>query len=362
MAYIESIKLSNFRNYESLELSFDKGTNIFYGDNAQGKTNILESVYLCGTSKSHKGSKDREIIRFEQDEAHIRMMVGKDSMSYKIDMHLRKNKAKGVAINGLPIKKARELLGVVNLVFFSPEDLNIIKNGPGERRRFMDAELCQLDKLYLTDLAGYNHVLNQRNKLLKDIAFQESLKDTLEIWDEQFVQYGREIIETRRRFIDEIHGIMEEIHSSITGNREKIELVYEPSVTGENFYQELSKNREKDCRFKQTSVGPHRDDFSVKVNGIDIRRYGSQGQQRTAALSLKLSEIYMVKKVIKDMPVLLLDDVLSELDSNRQNYLLNSISHVQTMITCTGLDDFIDKRFHINKIFKVIDGDVFCPS
>lgn len=362
MAYIESIKLSNFRNYESLELSFDKGTNIFYGDNAQGKTNILESVYLCGTSKSHKGSKDREIIRFDQDEAHIRMMVGKDSMSYKIDMHLRKNKAKGVAINGLPIKKARELLGVVNLVFFSPEDLNIIKNGPGERRRFMDAELCQLDKLYLTDLAGYNHVLNQRNKLLKDIAFQESLKDTLEIWDEQFVQYGREIIETRRRFIDEINGIMEEIHSSITGNREKIELVYETSVTGENFYQELSKNREKDCRFKQTSVGPHRDDFSVKVNGIDIRRYGSQGQQRTAALSLKLSEIYMVKKVIKDMPVLLLDDVLSELDSNRQNYLLNSISHVQTMITCTGLDDFIDKRFHINKIFKVIDGDVFCPS
>lgn len=226
----------------------------------------------------------------------------------------------------------------------------------------MDLELCQLDKLYLSNLSSYNHVLNQRNKLLKDIAFQESLKDTLEIWDEQFVQYGREIIETRRRFIDEIHGIMEEIHSSITGNREKIELVYEPSVTGENFYQELSKNREKDCRFKQTSVGPHRDDFSVKVNGIDIRRYGSQGQQRTAALSLKLSEIYMVKKVIKDMPVLLLDDVLSELDSNRQNYLLNSISHVQTMITCTGLDDFIDKRFHINKIFKVIDGDVFCPS
>ena len=168
MAYIESIKLSNFRNYESLELSFDKGTNIFYGDNAQGKTNILEAVYLCGTSISHKGSKDREIIRFEQDEAHIRMMVGKDSMSYKIDMHLRKNKAKGVAINGLPIKKARELLGVVNLVYFSPEDLNIIKNGPSERRHFLDAELCQLDKIYLSDLSNYKNIKHQSKKLMNN--------------------------------------------------------------------------------------------------------------------------------------------------------------------------------------------------
>ena len=360
--YIESIELKNYRNYNSLALEFDKGTNIFYGDNAQGKTNILEAAYLCSTTKSHRGSKDREMIKFDADEAHIRMFVNKDGISRKIDMHLKKSKPKGIAIDGIPIRKASELFGLLNIVFFSPEDLNIIKNGPGERRRFMDLELCQLDKLYLSNLSSYNHILNQRNKLLKDIAFQDSLKDTLEIWDQQFVQYGREIIETRRRFIDEINGIMEDIHSSITGNREKIELVYEPSVASEDFYQELSKNREKDCRFKQTSVGPHRDDFCVKVNGIDIRRYGSQGQQRTAALSLKLSEIYMVKKVIKDMPVLLLDDVLSELDSNRQNYLLNSISHVQTMITCTGLDDFIDKRFHINKIFKVIDGDVFCPS
>ena len=173
--YIESIKLSNFRNYENLELHLYQGTNIFYGDNAQGKTNILESVYLCGTSRSHKGSRDKEVIRFGQDESHIRMNVCKNRMNYQIDMHLRKNKAKGVAINGMPIKKARELLGVVNLVFFSPEDLNIIKNGPSERRRFMDSELCQLDRLYLTDLAGYNHILNQRNKLLKEILGNTSL-------------------------------------------------------------------------------------------------------------------------------------------------------------------------------------------
>ena len=337
MAYIESIKLSNFRNYESLELSFDKGTNIFYGDNAQGKTNILESVYLCGTSKSHKGSKDREIIRFEQDEAHIRMMVGKDSMSYKIDMHLRKNKAKGVAINGLSIKKARELLGVVNLVFFSPEDLNIIKNGPGERRRFMDAELCQLDKLYLTDLAGYNHVLNQRNKLLKDMYKQPDLGATLDVWDMQLVNYGRKIIGKRREFVESLNEIIKEIHRNLTGGIENIEVIYEPSVESEALEESLFRNRDRDLRMKMTSSGPHRDDLMVAVNGIDIRKYGSQGQQRTAALSLKLSEIYLVEKIIHDKPVLLLDDVLSELDSSRQNYLLESIHDIQTMITCTGL-------------------------
>ena len=361
MAYIESIKLSNFRNYESLELSFDKGTNIFYGDNAQGKTNILESVYLCGTSKSHKGSKDREIIRFEQDEAHIRMMVGKDSMSYKIDMHLRKNKAKGVAINGLPIKKARELLGVVNLVFFSPEDLNIIKNGPGERRRFMDAELCQLDKLYLTDLAGYNHVLNQRNKLLKDMYKQPDLGATLDVWDMQLVNYGRKIIGKRREFVESLNEIIKEIHRNLTGGIENIQVIYEPSVESEALEESLFRNRDRDLRMKMTSSGPHRDDLMVAVNGIDIRKYGSQGQQRTAALSLKLSEIYLVEKIIHDKPVLLLDDVLSELDSSRQNYLLESIHDIQTMITCTGLDDFVSHQFTINKVFHVVAGHVYQP-
>ena len=361
MAYIESIKLSNFRNYESLELSFDKGTNIFYGDNAQGKTNILESVYLCGTSKSHKGSKDREIIRFEQDEAHIRMMVGKDSMSYKIDMHLRKNKAKGVAINGLPIKKARELLGVVNLVFFSPEDLNIIKNGPGERRRFMDAELCQLDKLYLTDLAGYNHVLNQRNKLLKDMYKRPDLGATLDVWDTQLVNYGRKIIGKRREFVESLNEIIKEIHRNLTGGIENIEVIYEPSVESEALEESLFRNRDRDLRMKMTSSGPHRDDLMVAVNGLDIRKYGSQGQQRTAALSLKLSEIYLVEKIIHDKPVLLLDDVLSELDSSRQNYLLESIHDIQTMITCTGLDDFVSHQFTINKVFHVVAGHVYQP-
>lgn len=194
--------------------------------------------------------------------------------------------------------------------------------------------------------------------MLKDIAFQPGLKDTLEVWDEQLAHYGAFLIESRKAFVEELNDIMEGIHRSITGDREQIKLVYEPSVQSSVFLEELTNARERDIRFKMTSLGPHRDDLCVKVNEIDIRKYGSQGQQRTAALSLKLSEIYMVKKIIKDMPVLLLDDVLSELDSNRQNYLLNSIRQVQTMITCTGLDDFIDRQFHMNKVFKVVEGKV----
>ena len=356
--YIESVQLQNFRNYRELQLDFDKGTNIFYGDNAQGKTNILESVYICGTTKSHKGSKDKELIRFGEEESHIRMMIKKDGLSYKIDMHLRKNKAKGVAINGLPIKKARELFGIVNLVFFSPEDLNIIKNGPGERRRFMDLELCQLDQIYLTDLAGYNHIVNQRNRLLKDCYMNPGLRSTLDVWDMQMVDYGKKIIGKREAFVEELNEIARGLHKGLTGGLEELEILYEPSVTAAEFEDKLSRNRERDLRMKLTSVGPHRDDFCVKVNGIDIRRYGSQGQQRTAALSLKLSEIYLVKKKIRDTPVLLLDDVLSELDSSRQTYLLESIHDIQTLITCTGLDDFVNSRISLDKVFRVTEGRV----
>lgn len=360
--YIESIQLKNFRNYQSLELDFDQGTNILYGDNAQGKTNVLEAVYLCGTTKSHKGSRDRDMIRFGEEESHIRMIVHKEFITYKIDMHLKKNKAKGVAINGVPIKKAKELFGIVNLVFFSPEDLNIIKDGPAERRRFLDFELCQLDKIYLSELTDYNHILNQRNKLLKDLVFQPYLEETMEIWDRQLADYGMRLIRKRKKFIQELNEIIRKIHRNLTGDTETIELIYEPNVDPENFEAKLQENQERDKKMKLTSVGPHRDDFCVMVNGIDIRKFGSQGQQRTAALSLKLSEIYLVKKIIKDTPVLLLDDVLSELDSSRQMYLLDSIHDIQTLITCTGLDDLMQKPFQMNKIFKVIKGEIYIAN
>lgn len=356
--YIETIELSNFRNYDSLYLELDRETNILYGNNAQGKTNVLESIYLCGTTKSHRGSKDKEMIQFQKEEAHIRMQLVKKDIPCRIDMHLKRNKAKGIAINGIPIKKASELFGVVNMVFFSPEDLNIIKNGPSERRKFIDIELCQLNKVYLSELANYNHVLNQRNKLLKDINYYPDLKGTLDVWDEQLLNYGKRIIAERKIFIDELNHIIFDIHKNLTGEKEVLNISYEPNVDSENFKFMLEKSREKDLKLKLTSTGPHRDDVCVRINGIDIRKYGSQGQQRTAALSLKLSEIYLVKKLIKDTPVLLLDDVLSELDSSRQNYLLKSIHDIQTLITCTGLDDFINNQFKINRVFQVIDGSI----
>lgn len=356
--YLRSIELSQFRNYEKLDLKFDTGTNILYGDNAQGKTNILEAISVSGTTKSHKGSKDREMIRFGQEESHIKTVVMKQNMEYQIDIHMKKNKTKGIAVNKMPLKKASELFGILNIVFFSPEDLNIIKNGPSERRRFLDAELCQLDKIYFSDLVKYNKVLNQRNKLLKDMVFRPDLKETLPLWDEQLLEYGKKIIRRRNEFIHELNEIVLDIHRKISGEREELLLKYEPNIDDAFFQDELNRAKERDLKYCQTSVGPHRDDMLFSVSDIDIRKYGSQGQQRTSALSLKLAEIELVKKSIHETPVLLLDDVLSELDSNRQNYLLNSIHDIQTIITCTGLDEFVRNRFEINKIFNVVDGVV----
>lgn len=357
---VKSLKLKNYRNYELLNIEFDKATNIFYGDNAQGKTNILEAVYLSGMTKSHRGTKDRDLIRFENEEAHIETLIEKNGIPYQIDMHLKKNSPKGIAINKMPIRKASELFGLMNFVFFSPEDLNIIKNGPSERRRFMDLELSQLDKVYLKDLANYNRIVNQRNKLLKDYYFENKsgLMDTLDVWDMQLVNYGNRIIERRKQFIEEMNEIIFEIHQKLTGGREVIRLSYESGCGSLPLEAALSKNKERDIRMKSTSVGPHRDDICFYCGDIDIRKFGSQGQQRTAALSLKLSEIELVKRIIKDTPVLLLDDVLSELDKNRQNYLLDSIHDIQTFITCTGLDEFVNHRFAINKVFHVVDGYV----
>lgn len=359
---IKSLKLKNFRNYDLLDLEFDQSTNIFYGNNAQGKTNILESVYLCGTTKSHRGTKDRDMIKFGTEEAHIEAVIEKRNMKYQVDIHLKKNSPKGIAINKMPIRKASELFGIINIVFFSPEDLNIIKNGPSERRRFIDLELSQLDKVYLNNLSNYNRIVNQRNHLLKDIVRQggekNSLIETLDIWDIQLAGYGEKIIEAREKFVRQINKIISGIHGRLTGDTEKIELIYEPDEDSGSLYDALKKSRERDLRIKSTTCGPHRDDICFMTNGIDIRKFGSQGQQRTAALSLKLSEIELIKTVTRDTPVLLLDDVLSELDKHRQNYLLDNIYDIQTLITCTGVDEFVSHRFEINKIFHVHEGHV----
>lgn len=355
---IKSLELENFRNYDTLSMEFDSGTNILYGDNAQGKTNILEAIYLSATTKSHKGSRDKDIVNFAADEAHIRTYVIKDGLENRVDMHLRKSKSKGIAINGQKIKKAADLLGLLNVVFFSPEDLSIIKNGPAERRRFVDMELCQLDSFYLYNLNNYNKIVNQRNKLLKELFIRPELRDTLFIWDSQLVSYGSKVIERRKTFVSQLNEIIYGIHMKLSGGREELQIVYEPDVLMEDFEKKLEGCRERDIKTKQTSIGPHRDDFSFLAGDIDIRKFGSQGQQRTAALSLKLAEIELVKKITKDVPLLLLDDVLSELDSSRQNYLLSSIHDIQTIITCTGLDEFVRNRFQLDRVFEVRNGHV----
>ena len=355
---IKSLELNNFRNYQTLTIDFSEGTNILFGDNAQGKTNILEAIFVSSTTKSHKSSKDKELINFYEEEAHIRTYVEKDEEVTKVDMHLRSAKSKGIAINNQRIKKAAELMGILNVVFFSPEDLAIIKSGPSERRRFADMELCQLDSIYLYNLNNYNKVINQRNKLLKDMQSNASLKETISVWDEQLITYGSKIIEKRQEFATELNEIIGKIHKKLSGGKELLKIFYEADTSVEEFEKKLTSSIDKDIRLKQTTVGPHRDDFSFYINTIDIRKFGSQGQQRTAALSLKLSEIELIKKITKDTPVLLLDDVLSELDSSRQNFLLNSIGNIQTIITCTGLDDFVNNRFEIDRVFRVVDGSV----
>lgn len=355
---IKSLALDNFRNYENLEMDFSPDLNILFGDNAQGKTNVLEALYVCGTTKSHKGSKDRELIRIGEEEAHIRMMVEREGIEHKIDMHLKKNRSKGVAIDGVPIHRSGELFGLIHIVFFSPEDLNMIKEGPGERRRFLDMELSQMDKVYLHHLSKYNKILLQRNNLLKQLSFEKELIDTLSIWDEQLVNYGSYLIRERAKFIEELNSIIGGIHQKLTGGREEIHLIYEPNVSADSFMDKLVKGRDRDLYQKTTLTGPQRDDISFIVNDRDIRKFGSQGQQRTAALSLKLAEIELVKQVRKENPILLLDDVLSELDRNRQNYLMESIDGIQTVLTCTGLEEMIEKKKELYRIYEVKNGTV----
>ena len=356
--FVESIELNNYRNFDSLKVEFSPGVNIFFGDNAQGKTNLLESIYVSGTLRSHRGSRDKDLIRFGEDEAHIRLFFRKDSLSHRLDVHLKKNKSKGVAVDGVPVRRSGELLGMMHIVFFSPEDLSIIKEGPAGRRRFLDMELSQIDKGYMQQLVAYSKILNERNNLLKQINLYPALIDTLDGWDEQLLAAGQFLIKKREEFVYFLDEMMAKIHGQLTGGKEQIKVEYEKNVEAEKFREQLYSKRNKDISSGTTSVGPHRDDLRFKVGGIDIRKFGSQGQQRTAALSLKLSEIRLIEQVTGEKPILLLDDVLSELDAGRQSWLLESIQDIQTLISCTGLDDFVNSRISLDKVFRVKEGIV----
>lgn len=355
---IKSIELCNFRNYEREVFEFHEGTNVLYGDNAQGKTNVLEAIFVGGTTKSHRGSKDFEMIREGQKECHLRYFIEKKNRTSKVEIHMKRGNSKGIAIDGLPIKSSNELLGLSNIIFFSPEDLSIIKDGPEERRRFIDMEMCQLNKGYLFYLTKYKKILKQRNTLLKQIQENHNLKETLEIWNMQLVENGKKIIELREAFVDSLYEIMKEKHKCLTGGREEVEVRYKPNCTVKDFENQLFLAEDRDIYQGTTTVGPHRDDIIFITEGKDLRKYGSQGQKRTAALSLKMAEIEIVENIIGEKPILLLDDVLSELDRKRQNYLLENIKGIQTIITCTGLEEYVAGGINIDRTFEIVNGGI----
>lgn len=359
--YIKSLLLNNFRNYNKLNIELDKGINIFTGDNAQGKTNIVESIYYCSIGKSHRTSKDKELINWDKDEAYIKLYVCKERIDKKIEIKIFKEGKKGINVNSIKLKKISELFGIFNSVIFSPEDLRIIKDSPSYRRKFLDIELSKLNTRYYYELTQYYKVLEERNALLR--SRNHKAIDMLDIYDMQLSKYGSSIIDYRLKYIDKLNSVGSGIHNDITSNKEKIEFKYIMNFDSkENIEDQLLKNfernRKRDIEKGTTSAGPHRDDFYISINGIDTRSYGSQGQQRTAILTIKFSTLNILKEYTGEYPVLLLDDVLSELDMSRQKYILNSISGIQTIITCTGINDvnkYIKDKY---KIFTVKNGNI----
>lgn len=358
--FIKKIVLFNYRNYKNLNLSFGKNVNIFIGDNAQGKTNILEAIYYCAFAKSHRTSKDKELVNWNKEIAHLGLSISKQRLDKNIEINILKNGKKEIIVNSIKIKKIGELFGIFNVVMFSPEDLKIIKESPGIRRRFLDMEICQFDNKYYYNLVKYNKVLSERNIILKNRNLNI---DMLDVYDRQLASYGKYILEMRIRYIDKINFYGNKIHKDITMQKEDINFEYYSTIKNlddieNNFYELLVKNRKKDIEKGITSIGPHRDDFLVYINGIEIKSYGSQGQQRTAVLSMKFSSLRIIKDVTSEYPVLLLDDVLSELDFSRKKYILGSIKDIQTIITCTGISDINEYLDSDYKIYKVKDGEI----
>ena len=354
---IEKLTIKNYRNYASAEVKLGGGVNLFIGNNAQGKTNLLESVYLASVGRSARTPRWQELIKWGENEALVRVTVRKEVGRDEVEVRL--DKEKRVAINGLPITRIGELMGVVKTVLFSPDELKIVKDGPGERRRFMDIALCQLSKAYFYALTRYNKILAQRNKLLKGNPTDEAI----EVWDMQLAKEGARVVKTRRGFVNRLSPIAEEVHSDITGT-EKLFLSYEGiegNDVGEiesNFLKALEKSRERDKAFAVTHIGPQRDDIKVTADGVDLRSFGSQGQQRSASLSLKLAEMELLKETSGEYPVLLLDDVLSELDNYRQTKLLSHITAYQTIITGTSVPDDVREKLGSVTEFYVEAGKV----
>lgn len=365
--YIKKISLKNFRNYQSLDIEIGEGVNIFYGQNAQGKTNILESIYMSSTGKSHRTQKDTELIRWNNDEARIKIDFQKENDEKSVEIYLNRNIKKQIKMNGVKLNRIGELIGNLNTVIFSPDHMKIVKEGPVERRRFMDIILSQVKPGYYYNLVQYLKVLEQRNKLLDEARNNRSILKTMDIWNDQLSGFGTKIIMTRNDFVDRINDIAAETHNRISNGKESLKLLYNSSVEYQNssesdiknsFLNALDKSINKDIKRGATHKGPHRDDILFYINGTEVKTYSSQGQQRTVLLSLKISELKYIEDETEELPILLLDDVFSELDTERQKYLVDFIKEIQTIITCTDVEYLEKLKLGSSMIYNVVNGMV----
>ena len=363
---VDELKIINYRNYEQAHLKFHPRLNIFIGDNAQGKTNLLEAIYVCSAGKSFRTKRDIELINMEKIQAYIQVKLRKLNGDVNIEVRLNNDKKKGIKVNQIHLLKISELLGNLNVVLFSPEDLKLVKEGPSERRKFMDREISQISNKYYYNLSQYNKILQHRNKLLKN---SRGKKIDLEVWDEQLATAGAQVIFHRRNFIKKISLLSKLMHRKITESKETLKIVYDPNIKikedddvniiKEKILEKLKKSIDTDTYRGLTTVGPHRDDMKIIINELDVKTYGSQGQQRTAVLSLKLAELELIKGEVGEYPILLLDDVMSELDLNRQSYLINNLKNVQTFITTTMMDNIKELSPENRNMFTVSKGQIY---
>ncbi len=366
---VNSISLGNYRNYRDMDISFHPYLNILVGGNAQGKTNILEAVFYAATGKSHRTNYDSDLIF--RGEQNFRILLKGERLSgrVKIEISARTDGKKILKVNNQPKKRLSELIGTLNTVLFSPEDMMLVKGGPSVRRRFLDMEISQTSPFYCYNLVNYNKVLAQRNNLLKAVREQRESSELLDVWDLQMAEYGAHIIKKRAEVIEKIKPVARAIHSRITEGKEELNLKYVPSVdinkacsgiTAEEFFlQKLKDNRSTEIIKGISMTGPHRDDIDIRIGDTSTRSFGSQGQQRTCALSLKLSEVEFMKSETGEYPVLLLDDVMSELDAGRRKYLLEVVNgKVQTFVTSTGIEEVFAPVKSRSRIFEVKDGKI----
>ena len=348
--YIQKIKLQNFRNYDFEEIEY-KGTNIFFGDNAQGKTNILEAIFISSLGKSFRTNKEKELIKENKENAKIEIEFVKEKRTEKIKLDIADKKV--FSVNEIILKKTSEIVGKINIVLFTPEDINILKNEPIKRRRFLNIMISQLRPLYIHLLSQYNKILEQRNNYLKQIKYENKNRSNLEIWDEQLINIGMKIFNYRKEFIEKINEKIKKIHLDTTENKEKIEIKYKSNVISEEEYRRKIKiKQEDDIQKGYTSIGIHRDDFEIYINKKDVSVFGSQGQQRSSIISLKLAEAEVIYDEKEDYPILLLDDFMSELDKKRVKGFIKRIKDNQVLITCTDKFDIDNMVYNVYKVEK----------